>query len=583
MRKIFLTMLLLVAAFASMSAQDEIEQTDYPWVYIDDSNGCGTEVIFGHDDPEAVIYWRYSIDSWDDWSEWMMYVEPVVFTQVGITVNVQAYAISPGKTASDYIYCEFVVEDPIEMYYRQIADFGVDGIYYKKTSASTVNVSMNDTYDFPYTEPWGWEEFSNGSYSGDVVIPATVEYEGRTYIVEGINSFAFLNCPLTSITLPNGLKSIANRAFLHATIENGSIFIPASVTTIEAGAFADCYKLESVRIDENNPVYDSRDNCNAIIETVTNTLVAAFNSTTIPSTVTAIGDDAFAGDAYSGWGYYTGCAIPDIVLPNSVKTIGNRAFYLCSDLRNISIGDEVTVIGDYAFFWCGLSGITIPNTVNTIGEGAFYYCTNLTSVDIPNSVTSIGNSAFCGSGLKSVIIPNSIISISSSMFKNCGALTSVTIPNSVTAIGDDAFNNTSLESVTIPSSVTSIGKYAFFYCDSLTKAICQATTPPAQNGVFFAYTYSNIYERVTLFVPNESLEAYRVHAEWGKFTHIVPFIGAGPGDVNGDGSIAINDVTNLIDMLLSADELPAWADVDGDGSVTIKDVTTLIDMLLNGN
>ena len=84
-------------------------------------------------------------------------------------------------------------------------------------------------------------------------------------------------------------------------------------------------------------------------------------------------------------------------------------------------------------------------------------------------------------------------------------------------------------------------------------------------------------------MPDQSLEAYRAHVEWGKFTHIVPFLGAGPGDINGDGNIAINDVTNLIDQLLSGDELPAYADVNGDGNVGIKDVTILIDMLLNGN
>ena len=91
------------------------------------------------------------------------------------------------------------------------------------------------------------------------------------------------------------------------------------------------------------------------------------------------------------------------------------------------------------------------------------------------------------------------------------------------------------------------------------------------------------YKLVTLFVPNESLEAYQTAIIWRLFYRIVPFIGAGPGDINGDGNIAINDVTNLIDQLLSSDELPAYADVNGDGVVTIKDVTVLIDMLLSSN
>ena len=101
---------------------------------------------------------------------------------------------------------------------------------------------------------------------------------------------------------------------------------------------------------------------------------------------------------------------------------------------------------------------------------------------------------------------------------------------------------------------------------------------------FGTYGYDvSVYDQATLYVPYESLESYQAHAEWGKFSRIVPFIGAGPGDVNGDGSIAINDVTNLIDLLLSGEELPAWVDVNGDGNVTIADVTVLIDMLLSGN
>ena len=88
---------------------------------------------------------------------------------------------------------------------------------------------------------------------------------------------------------------------------------------------------------------------------------------------------------------------------------------------------------------------------------------------------------------------------------------------------------------------------------------------------------------MTLFVPNESLEDYKAHEEWGKFTHIVPFIGAGPGDINGDGNIAISDATELVDMLLNGDELPAWGDVNGDGNVTVLDVTDMIDLLMNNN
>ena len=138
---------------------------------------------------------------------------------------------------------------------------------------------------------------------------------------------------------------------------------------------------------------------------------------------------------------------------------------------------------------------------------------------------------------------------------------------------------TSLKEVTIPVLVSNIGDNAFRMCYGLTKVICLPTTPPSMTN----YTFYESYDRATVFVPFESLEAYKNHELWGKFSRIVPFIGAGPGDANGDGAISVKDVTDLVDQLLAGDELPAWMDVNGDGNVSIKDITDLIDMLLSDN
>ena len=135
------------------------------------------------------------------------------------------------------------------------------------------------------------------------------------------------------------------------------------------------------------------------------------------------------------------------------------------------LGEKVTSIGDYAFYYCySLTSITIPSSVTSISNSAFQYCYSLTSITIPSSVTSISNSAFqyCYS-LTSVVIPNSVTSIGSNAFSSCSSLTSITIPNSVTSIGSSAFYScSSLTSITIPSSVTSIGSNAFSSCYSLT-------------------------------------------------------------------------------------------------------------------
>ena len=247
-------------------------------------------------------------------------------------------------------------------------------------------------------------------------------------------------------------------------------------------------------MSEGNTKYDSRNNCNAIIETSTNTLVVGCVGTIIPNSVTSIGNYAFSDCS----------GLTSIEIPNSVASIGGYAFYYCSGLTSITIGEGVTSIGNYAFRDCsGLTSITIGEGVTSIGSYVFAFCDNLTNVTvsegntkydsrnncnaiietstntlivgcvatiIPNSVTSIGNYAFSScSGLTSIEIPNSVTSIGSNAFSYCRGLTSIEIPNSVTSIGDDAFSYCrGLTSITIGEGVTSIGDSAFRDCTKLT-------------------------------------------------------------------------------------------------------------------
>ena len=151
----------------------------------------------------------------------------------------------------------------------------------------------------------------------------------------------------------------------------------------------------------------------------------------------------------------------------------------------------------------------------------------------------------------------------------------------VTGIYHEAFWGCEMTSLDLPATLTDIWEYNFLgYPEDPRHFICRAVTPP---NVAENYYGNHFGSSQTLFVPAESLQAYRTHPVWRRFGRIVPFIGAGPGDVNGDGSISVGDATNLIDQLLIGGELPAWMDVNGDGNVSIKDITDLIDILLGSN
>ena len=208
-------------------------------------------------------------------------------------------------------------------------------------------------------------------------------------------------------------------------------------------------------------------------------------------------------DSIPGGAFWGRTALTSILIPNSVISIGNRAFYN-SGLTSITIPQSVTNIGSEAFAYCkGLTSIVIPNSVNSISNAAFAYCKGLTSITIPQSVTIIGKGAFEGcSRLTSVTIPNSVTSIGYSAFCNCIGLTSMTIGNSVASIGESAFYGcTGLTSVTIPNSVTSIGEYAFCGCSGLA-----IITIPNSVTIIGKGAFKDCY--ITIYVPKGTLNRF---------------------------------------------------------------------------
>ena len=216
-------------------------------------------------------------------------------------------------------------------------------------------------------------------------------------------------------------------------------------------------------------------------------------------------------------------SLVSVVIPCSVTSIGDGTFGNCTGLVSVDIPNSVTSIGDYAFMGCeSLASVDIPNSVTSIGDYAFCKCTSLAYADIPHSVTSMGRYAFWGcSSLASVVIPNSVTSIGEGTFSYCTGLVSVDIPYSVTSIGDCAFLGCdSLASVVIPGSVTSIGDGAFTNCNNLKKLVCHATMPPVFADELWGAFVGVNKDACTLYVPQESLDAYKSAAHWKDFFNI---------------------------------------------------------------
>lgn len=306
--------------------------------------------------------------------------------------------------------------------------------------------------------------------SGVVTIPSTI----NGYKVTRIGNWGFVYCfYLTSVNIPEGLESIGMLAF-YSCQHLSSIKIPASVSYIGDNAF-EITRLESVSVAEGNTFYDSRNNCNAIIETATNTLKTGCKNTIIPNDIVIIDNAAF----------YDCFGLTEVKLPETLTTIGRSAFAGCEDLKAINIPKNVTSISDYVFNDTpSLQSITVDS--NNPAYDSRDNCNAL--------IETASNTLMAG--CQNTVIPTSVTSIGKSAFHQCSTLTSITIPRNVVRIGEGAFS----------------------WCKGLTTITSHITSPFTVTNIGFS---EEVYQTATLYVPQGTKALYEATEGWKQFANIV--------------------------------------------------------------
>ncbi len=414
--------------------------------------------------------------------------------------------------------------------------------------------------------------------SGSITIPETVN--GYQVVCIGFQAFyycreitsvtmpesvvkiednAFVGCGITSVDIPEKVEKIGNGAFMGCALT--SVYIPKNVkeltkdtkdgnyTSLGTQPFLGCSELMSIVVDQDNPVYDSRDNCNAIILTAENMLITGCNSSVIPNTVTYIRHEAF-NSCYK---------MESLFIPKSVTEIDGDAFQYCFGLTSIEVeegnptyaspdgcnaimyrkhlklGCQNTVIptgttkvGYMSFKGCiNLKSIDIPEGVDVIDGYAFERCEGLTSVTLPEGLTRIEYDAFntCVS-LEKIILPNSLGHLGSYAFAHCESLKEIVIPNGLPELDNGTFEDCkSLSSVTIGSGVTSIKNRVFKNCEALVTVKSFIKDPFAiDKGVFDCRDGGDpdiIFTQATLYVPFGTKTLYENTEGWKEFKNIV--------------------------------------------------------------
>ena len=374
---------------------------------------------------------------------------------------------------------------------------------------------------------------------GDIVtIPEQIPYGNNVFrpvrILE--NAFSYDYCTLKEITLPDSIKVIDTNAFhiqdkmtyirLSENLESigdcafdrcislESIFIPSKTSEISITAFSGCENLKEIIVSEENIFYDSRDNCNAIIESQNNKLFIGIDSSTIPDTVSIIGARAFSGlnnipnipksvSVIEDEAFVGNSGFIDKLDLSSVSSIGADAFRACVNIGEIIFSDKLESISEGCFSACNaIENITLPNSILKIESRAFSYCNSLNSIKWSENLEVIGSHAFSNcTSLKNITLPDSVLRIEEESFSNCNSLNGIKLSKKLEVIGVGAFAScTSLTEIYIEKNLKQIEPYAFYNTISM-KEIYYSGTQEERNNINI--DKSNNFDNITFHFSYE--------------------------------------------------------------------------------
>ena len=399
---------------------------------------------------------------------------------------------------------------------------GVDDISQNKLEIPATAVIDGDSYKIIGI---GNEVFSN-KYLTSVIIPDGIETIGKRAFnqcyslrsvklpntITIIGDYAFQNCNvLDTISIPTKIKSIGTSAFWGTKITE--VKIPATTTFVGRNAFAYCEQLKSIVVDSENKVYDSRNNCNALIETAYNKLVQGCSTTVIPNSISEIGDQAFYGSS----------GLTNISIPNSIVKIGSAAFYSCRNLTTINIPSKVEYIGSEAFGFC-----SSLNSIRVDQNNSVYDSRNDCNAVIETQSNKL---VF---GCANTVVPRGVKILGQSAFRGINGLDSLKIPNGLEIIGYNVFDYSDIKHVEIPNSVKSIGSNVFWDCTKLTSIVSRIKDPSNVSTNSDAFYIGEqwvdgsliiLTDVATLYVPKGKKELYEKTSPWNNFRNIVEMDG----------------------------------------------------------